>query len=448
MSAKARLRWALAAVVLGLFGASLAMLWNGGRAVVSGAMEEGGLAAIFSEGGPVGGVSSRPVTVSGSGRVLMDVVDLDGQPITEGTVVLSCLRGGEVHRIEEGAVRIDDEGHVEGPGCREKVCAELMHTSHVPAEPWVVRPGALQTVVARPLPRLHGEVIDEHGQPVPAATVFFVPPADADPMAMLPLMTRSTSTDADGTFSVAWIERPPCGPCEAARGECDGRVLPIYDEVIVAVRADGFSPTEALIDVPGSWDSRVAPGASPDAPLSIRLAPSEGVLSGRLTDHAGRPYPRAYVLARSTQRTYEQLRADVVDDVFEIEGLGKGPYDLRALQDGVELASLGGARAGDTVELVGEPRADGPDLILRLRVDGRPAEGIVVDGGPFREARTDMQGEVRASRVLPGSFRVRARGPGRRPSVHEVAVETPAEGVAAEQVFGFELPSPRSASRG
>jgi hypothetical protein len=445
MSGAGRLRWVLAVTVVGLFGAALVMLWSGGRAALHEAMEDTALGSFLVDHGPVGGVSSRPITVSGSGRVLMEVVDLDGSPLTEGTVVLSCLSGGEVHRIEEGAVRIDDEGRVEGPGCREQVCAELMHTSYVPAQPWVLRPGAVQTVVARPLPRLYGEVVDEHGQGVPAARVFFVPPPDADPMALLPLMTRSTVTDADGAFSAAWIERPTCGPCEIARGECDGRFLPVYDEVIVAVRSDGFAVTEQMVDVPGAGPSRTVPGTGPDEPLTIRLSPSDGGLRGRLTDDAGQAYPRAYVLVRSSERPYEQFRADIVDDVFEVEGLGQGLYDVRALQDGVELARLGGARSGDDVELVGELPAAGPELVLQLRSDGLPAEGVAVDGGPFRDVRTDMQGEVRARQALPGMFHVRVRAPGRRPSVHDVTV---AQDGPAMQVVGIELPSPRAASRG
>lgn len=451
-SAGGRLRIGLVLLVVGLFGAALAMLWSGGRAALQGAIEEGGVVGLFSDdAGPIGGVSSRPVTVSGSGRVQMHVVDPDGLPLSEGTVVLSCLRDGEIHRIEEGAVRIGEDGRVEGPGCRHQICAELVHASHVPAEPWVLRAGAEHTVVARPLARLHGEVVDDRGAPVPAAKVYFVDPPDADPMAVLPLVARSTSTDADGTFSAAWIERPPCGPCEAARGECEARALPVHDQVLVAVRADGFALAEHLIEAPGAHVDPAAPvaGRASDEPLTITLRASEPVVSGRLTDERGRAYPRAYVLARSTARPYEQHRADVVDDVFELDGLGEGTYDLRALQDGVELTTWGGVRAGDEVDLVGELRADGPDVVLKVVLEGRAAEGIAVDGGPFRGDRTDMQGEVRALQVLPGDVRVRLRGPGRRPSVHEVTIEGPAEGDdRAAQVVRIDLPSPRAASRG
>jgi hypothetical protein len=221
--------------------------------------------------------------------------------------------------------------------------------------------------------------------------------------------------------------------------------LPVYDEVIVAVRSDGFAVTEQMVDVPGAGPSRTMPGTGPDEPLTIRLSPSDGGLRGRLTDDAGQAYPRAYVLVRSSERPYEQFRADLVDDVFEVDGLGQGLYDVRALQDGVELARLGGVRSGDDVELVGELPAAGPELVLQLRIDGLPAQDVAVDGGPFREVRTDMQGEVRARQALPGMFRVRVRASGRRPSVHDVTV---AQDGPAMQVVGIELPSPRAASRG
>jgi hypothetical protein len=302
-------------------------------------------------------------------------------------------------------------------------------------------------VVARPLPRLHGEVVDERGNPVPAATVYFVPPPDSDPLAVLPLAIRSTTTDADGTFSAAWIERPPCGPCEHARSECESRTLPVYDQLLVVVRADGYMAGEILIDVPMP-ETRGQAGSTPDQPITVAIAPSEASTSGRLIDRAGRAYPRAYVLARSSERPYEQHRAEVVDDLFELDGLGEGLYDLRAIQDGVELATRAGVRAGDEVELVGDPRADGPDVVLVLHLDGRPARGLTVDGGAFRGAETDMQGEVRAAQVLPGSFRVRVRSPGRRPTVHELVVEDPAGAGGAEQVLYIEIASPQGASRG
>ena len=446
MSKRRPLRLILAGLTVSLFVGALVMLVSGGRSAWSEALSDSGVVALLGGGGPVGGVSSRPVTISGSGHVQMTVVDLDGNPLTEGTVVLSCLQGGDVLRIEEGAVRIEEEGHVVGPGCRGQVCAELMHASHVPAEPWVVRPGVETTVVARPLMRLHGQVFDDRGHPVPAATVYFVAPPEADPMAVPPLVTRSTTTDADGAFSAAGIERPPCGPCEQARGECEGRPLPVHDQVMVVVRADGLAPGEVLVDAPG-LDGRVV-GSTLEDPITITLAPSEGLTSGRLTDEAGRAYPRAYVLARSTTRPYEQHRAEVIEDVFELDGLGEGRYDLRALQDGVELAVRKDVGAGDEVELVGEPRADGPDVVLVLHIDGGPAEGFVVDGGPFRGAETDMQGEVRARQALPGPVRVRVRGPGRRPTVHEVVIDDPAEAEGEEQIVRIELPSARDASRG
>lgn len=441
--AKARLWIAFGVLGVGLFVAALSMLWSGGRSAVRKIVPDDAREAFFADDGEsVGGVASRPVTVSGSGRVRAQVVDPDGLPLSEGTVVLSCLRDGEVQRIRDGALRIGEEGWIEGPGCRAEICAELMHPAFVPAEPWVLRPGGEHVVVARPLPRLHGEVVDAEGEPVPAATVAFVAPLDADPTAMLPLVSRSTTTDADGAFSAAWIERPPCGPCEAARGECDARPLPLHDRITVFVRADGLVPAQVAVD------ALDPPGTDLDAPLRIELSSSDALLSGRLTDMGGRGYPRAFVLARSRQRPHEQHRADVVDAEFELDGLGEGTYDLRALQDGVELTTVTDVRAGEAVELLGEPSADGPDVVLEVRVEGGSAEGIVVVGGPFRGDRTDMEGKVRAEQVLAGEYLLRLRGPGRRPSVHTVTIE-PLEGAAArpdEQHVTIELAS--SPSRG
>ena len=72
----------------------------------------------------------------------------------------------------------------------------------------------------------------------------------------------------------------------------------------------------------------------------------------------------------------------------------------------------------DELALTGEPTASGPDVELTvLDEGGRPVAGATVSGGPFGSRRTDEQGRLQATRVVPGSYRVRVRaghGPGRR----------------------------------
>jgi hypothetical protein len=128
------------------------------------------------------------------------------------------------------------------------------------------------------------------------------------------------------------------------------------------------------------------------------------------------------VLARSRLRPDEQHHSVPDGDTFSFEALGDGPYDLRALQDGVELATLDGAVAGDDVELHGDRIADGPDVIVEVHERGRPRADVAVDGGPFRGARTDMHGQVRAERAMPGAYTLLVRPPGGRGSRHAITI--------------------------
>lgn len=384
-----------------------------------------------------GGVAWRGDGDPAAATVEAQIVDEDGAPVAEGVVELSCLRDDEVKRIRGGLLRPSDEGWIAGPGCRGVVCAAFSHPYRVPAEPWVLRPGTTTRLVARLLPRLWGRVIDRRGDPVPAAKVAFVQvPDDPDPMAVLPVVSRATGTDADGVFSVALIERPPCGPCEESLGRCDDdRSLPVVDRFVATVRAEGHGPVDHEITLEHAQQS------SADAPITITLPESRDVLSGILTDPQGLPYPRAIVLAQSQQRRHEQHNGELVGESFEIHGLGEGPYAVRAIQDGVELARMENVMPGDDIALRGDHPADGPDVVLVVQRAGVPVAGVSVEGGPFRGERTDMEGQVRAAQVLPGPLMVRLRPPGRRHVVREVEIPAESEGGPSKFVLSLDAGS-------
>lgn len=364
--------------------------------------EEHGGGAVLGHGG--GGIVGAGADRDGSARVRGEVVDEDGLPLTEGAVTLRCLRGGQITAL--GSVALNEEGTFEAAGCRGQVCASLQHPSQRPRDAWVLRAGVDEHLETQSLPRLWGVVRDESGHAIEAARVIFGPGGakdERDPLALIPLATRSTTTDADGRFVVAWIERPPCGPCEEARGGC--QALPPFVDVL---RATATAQGSASARVEWAIDESV--GEDPDEPLVIVMPSAGDLLTGRLLDGDGRAYPRAYVLASPIDRPAELRRADVDrDGNFELDGLGEGIQQLRALQDGVELATARG-EAGQDVTLRGELAATGVELEVRV-VDGEGAPLVKarVDGGPFRQARTDVKGRVRASRVLPGSLRLLVR---------------------------------------
>ncbi len=356
--------------------------------------------SMGSRGG--GGVRSAEVDLDASYVVRGEVVDAEGVPLTEGALLLRCLQGDAVRVL--GTVKVGENGVFEGPGCRGQVCATLQHASQTPAEPWILRPGSATILRTEGLERLWGEVVTPSGDPVEAARIVFLPagPAsDRDPLALLPLATRSTTSDADGRFSVAWIQRPPCGPCEEAVGGCPE--LPQFVDGLEALAtASGFASGRTGFDRESVAD--------PDSPLRITLQRAEDLLTGQLLDANGNAYARAYVLARSVDRPREQRRAEVdAEGNFEMDGLGPGPHAVRALQDGVELATAE-ADAGADVELLGSVDALGPDLEVSVLLEnGRSAVGATVDGGPFHGEKTDMKGRVRATAVLPGPMGLRVR---------------------------------------
>ena len=412
-----RTRWLLAIAVVAL---GLAALWIvlGGRD--RGASDEAAdsTAAEGRAAAQGGGVAESDADLSAAATVRGEIVDEDGQPIDAGTLVLTCLDGDDVRRIPGGIIEVGEDGTFEGPGCRQKICAELDHPYLLPTEPWLLAPGSETVLHVRSAQRLFGRVVAGKDEaPVAAARVsFMAPEGDDDPLAAIPVRTRSTTTDDEGAWSVAWIEVPPCSPCLEARSGCREEPA-LHDAMAVMVRAEGYAPVTLAYD---GEDDR---GSSLDAPWVIRLPDAGDLLTGTLFDPQGRAYARAYVLARSVARPHEQRRAEVDETtgIFEVDGLGEGAYALRALADGVELA-VAEAEAGDDVELRGALAAGAIGLVVEVRLGGQAVADAVVDGGPFRGERTDMKGQVSAARVLAGSIALRVRAPGRAAVRREITV--------------------------
>jgi hypothetical protein len=355
-------------------------------------------------------------------------------PVAEGSIDVLCLDDdGQVQRLAAG-VRPDEDGWIEAPACDGTACLDFHHASLIAARAWELRAGEPQQLHVRPLPRLFGRVVNPQGVEVAGATIAVAPSEGEDPQAMPPFVTTSTTTDAEGLFSFAWLERPPCHVCGDVSG-CDDGPLPTYDQVKLVAQAAGYALGEHTLVV----DPLAHP--DPDQALTIALTSSKAALRVSVLDPGGRRYPRLKVLARSQARPYEQHRAESIEGgAFEFTNLGSGVYDLRAIQDGVEVARWEGVQAGEDLVMQGLRPAVGATLTVRVVDDrARPISGAVVSGGPFQQAQTDVGGEVRVVAVLAGDYKLAVRGPSGEQTRQTITV-VPGEGES--QLEQIELEGP------
>ena len=355
-------------------------------------------------------VSSAETLVSGQ------VVDLDGVPLDEGTLMLSCIDAdGEVVAIREGVARITETGAFRGPGCPHIVCADLQHHSMIRADAWLLRSGVPARLGARPRARLEGMVVDSGGNPVSGATVGTLIPQDEDALTNVPFLARTVTSDEDGRFAFVLIEMPPCDPCAEALGTCSNeheRQLPVADRVVLIASANGHRAGELAIDVAAG------------GPVRLVLGEPAAAITGTLTDETGAPYARASIIARSLERRYEQHRVMVDRGTFSIDDLGEGPHELRAIQDGTELARAHDILPGAHVQLHGRWSAHGIVVTLKIlrEATGGAVSGVEIDGGPFNAVRTDLDGRVVAHGVMPGEYGVMVRGSAGEPTRHVVHI--------------------------
>ncbi|MBL8945147.1 MAG: carboxypeptidase regulatory-like domain-containing protein [Myxococcales bacterium] len=408
-----RLAWGVALVV-----AVTLLAWGARRVVrtassaAHGRVDDGTSSVSPSAAAGVQGRSND----SAARRVRATIVDDDGEPLEGGHVSLRCLFEDEVTPVAGNAWSLDESGSFDGPGCLGVVCVDLHHVTAIPADAWVLTPGEPQILRATTLPRLYGTVVDRRGRPIPAARVSVRAPNDGEPELLLPTIGGTTTTDIDGVFSFALVRRPPCDPCTEADRGCEAAPPAMHDQVLLAVHAPGFAPTRRVVDVDPEHDVDVS---------ELRMVPPADVLSGTLVDPRGDAYPRATVIARASDDPSEQHEATPEGDSFEFESLGAGPYDLRALQDGVELATAARIVPGDDVELRGRVIARGPHVALEVTDGGTPLAGVAVDGGPFRGARTDPNGMIEADLAMPGQYTLSLRPPGAAPVRRAITI--PAE---------------------
>lgn len=412
-------RWLLLGAVAALlsFAAALWMLGRvgaqrrgrGGVEELRGSPREAGAVAggVLPSGAIDPARSGGRASVSEAvGEVFGRVVDLDGVAVEEGRLIVRCV--GEP--LSNGtAIALGPEGEFRGPGCRGEACVELVHMSLIPRTAWVLRAEEAALLVARPLEVVEGVVVDPEGAPVVGARVWVrPPPGEQDPRALPPFTQGSAISDEEGKFRFSRVARPPCDPCAEARGRCSGseeqEATSFFGEIALVVRARGFRSAEVVLEVDEAKVWRV-----------VMTAPVAAI-SGRLADAEGRAYARGRIIARSRERSYEVHQA-LADETgaFVLEDLGDGAYEVRAIQDGVELARDDEVMGGAKLSLAG-PDAAGVTVNVRIMSETqRPVAGVSVDGGPFGGALTDAAGWVQATRVLPGPYSLQIAPPGRGP---------------------------------
>lgn len=344
--------------------------------------------------------------VDGAGdRISGSVIDPHQGPVEGGIISFECVKTGRP--IRGSNVRLDDDGRFESLGCGGPVCAQLRHPSYVQDEPWIVEPGRPVELFVRRMAHLEGRVWFE-GKPVAGARITVVP-AEEDPMALPPLVSRNAQSDADGSFALARVELPPCDRCAQARGQCS----------VGEARRDVLyrGPLSLLVTAPGFRAYTRELEDMPEAPLEIELAVDDSPVTGTLVGADGQRFARAEIIARSEARPHESHRVRVEGDQFDIAGLGDGMYTLRVLQDGQELLSVPGVSAGARLELEALRPAEGRRLRVRVvNAQADPVPDARVDGGPFGRGQTvDADGWAIAEQVLPGQYRVRAWHDGKTP---------------------------------
>jgi hypothetical protein len=274
------------------------------------------------------------------------VVDGDGQPLGDGFVTVVCPEPAE-GAARETTVSLGPEGEVSAPACPVTACLELNHAGLVRAAAWEVPPQRVVTLVARPLARLEGRVLDPEGKRVVGARVTVV--RGEDDAAPLPaFVSTNTTTDEDGAFAFARVERPPCDACTEAAGRCSGVEEDegrMWGRVTVVAQSPGFVAGSVTLELHEGGDDTEVRLVAPGRPISGRVLP------------AGEGGEQLRVVARASDRPWELLEATVgTDGRFEITEVGAGSYELRVLRGRQEVARAR-AGAGSRIELQAAPGA-------------------------------------------------------------------------------------------
>ena len=336
-------------------------------------------------------------------------------PLSSGRVELRCP--GQPDRVE--GVSLSAEGRFETGLCAGPTCVRLRHPSYEQSGAWMVEAGQSRELSAELGPRVGGRVRGSSGEEIASASLLLHTPEGR---------RASGSTDLDGEFLLVLPRLRPCDGCDIERGPPNCRLEASTESVSLFVLAPDFAPAEFDVEL-GS-----------DTELELLLPPPAAVIEGRVLGVGGQAFTsRTSVFAVNIEREHERhvVEADTGGH-FEFSSLAPARYRLRAVRDGLELASAE-LEPGEKIDLRADRSVAGERLQLRvLDADAQPVADARVDGGPFRAARTDPDGRVEAADVLPDHYELRVRAgecPIERVSVHLAArAHSPASGPQLEEL--------------
>ena len=312
---------------------------SGGLVLATTAGEGGGFEIGPLPGGPAI-VAGRSGDLIGFADVVGDRMGLVLRPATRLQVVVR--RGSEpapAAEVELASATCSSAGVADADGSiwfeevvRQPLRVVARQGGQAAAVDATVDQPALRLVLAlQPAVALEGRVRSEAGEPIAGAEVLIAPPRAPDDSPRPPTAYRpiALTTGADGRFALASLA---VGPYQ------------------IEARADGFAPLRLPPRLLGPGRGEVELALAPAATIRGRVIGASGAVTVEAwaVDLTSRVAPTTGTAAAATARP---------DGSFELGGLARGPYTIRALGAGGWHEPIVIDAPSDGVEIALQPAA-------------------------------------------------------------------------------------------